>query len=148
VGLQVELEDLLFQPLYEHGSNTWGDARVLKLGKLRIKSLRADRDSVRAFLEGKIPGLRISGVELDKTAKLRGRMGGLQFSSEVAARIEVLPPALCIEIVNVQLGESRLPDFFLAPFRTFLRPLTPMTETPFAIEAPGLTLSGGWLSIP
>jgi len=166
-GLQAELEDLLFQPLYEHGSNTWGDVRVLKLGKLRLKALRADRESVRALLEGRIAGLRITGLELDRTVKLRGRLGSIQFAAEASARLEASPSlpgaenaspsgttrpgassALRVELLNAQLGETRLPDLVLAPFRTFLRPLAPTTETPFAIEAPGLTLSGGWLSVP
>jgi hypothetical protein len=51
-------------------------------------------------------------------------------------------------VVSAQVGANRLPDFILAPFRTFLRPLTPTTETPFTIEVPGLTLSGNWLSVP
>jgi hypothetical protein len=151
-GLQAEAEDLLFEPVYELPSfpraNTWGDVRFLKLGKLRIKTLRTDRESVRAFLESRLPGLRISGLELDRTAKLRGQLDGIRFAVEAAARLEASPPALRVEIVNAQLGESQLPDFFLAPFRTFVRPLTPTPETPFAIEAPGLTLSGGGLSIP
>ena len=104
-GLQAELEDLLFQPLYEHGSNTWGDVRFLKLGKLRIKSLRADRESVRAFLEGSIPGLHISALELDKTVKVRGREGSIQFAAEASVRLEASPPALRIEIVSAQWGE-------------------------------------------
>jgi hypothetical protein len=147
-GLQLELEDVAFQPLYEHGSNTWGDARLLKLGKLRIKSLRADRESVRTFLEGRIPGLHLSALELDKTVKLRGQGESVHFAAEASVRLESSPPALRVEILNAQLGASPLPDFFLAPFRTILRPLTPTTETPFAIEVPGLTLSGGWLSVP
>jgi hypothetical protein len=147
-GLRAELEDLLFQPIYDYGGSTWGDARFLKLGKLRIKSLRADRESVRALLEERIQGLHISELDLDKTLRLRGRMGSLQLSAEASVRLEASPPALHVEIVNVQVGENRLPDFFLAPFRTILRPLTPTPETPFAIEIPGLTLSGGRLSVP
>ncbi|MCX5797140.1 MAG: hypothetical protein NTY77_16740 [Elusimicrobia bacterium] len=147
-GVQAELEDLLFQPIYEHGSNTWGDVRFLKLGKLRINSLRVDRESTRAFLEGRFPGLRISGLELDQTARLRGRLGNIQVGAEASVRLETSPPALRIEIINAQSGANQLPGFFLAPFRTFRRPLTPTTETPFAIELPGLTLSNGWLSIP
>jgi hypothetical protein len=147
-GLQVEMEDLLFQPIFDYGSNTWGDVRFLKLGRLRIKSLRVDRESVRTFLEAWIPGLQVSELDLDKTVKLRGRMGGIQFGAEAAVSLEAAPPALRIELLNAQLGQSRLPDFLLASLRTFSRSLAPTAETPFAIEVPGLTLSDGRLSVP
>ena len=151
-GVRMEAEGLLFVPLYEHGADTWGslwgDLRFLKLDTLRIKSLRVSAESLRVVLEQRFKRLRISELELDKTVKLRGRLCGIQFSAEVAARLEASPPALRCDVIDARLGETPVPAFFLAPFRTFLLPLTPTTETPFAIEAPGLTLSGGWLSVP
>jgi 4-amino-4-deoxy-L-arabinose transferase-like glycosyltransferase len=147
-GLQLEAEDLLFQPIYEHGSNTWGDVRILKLGRLRVKSLRTDAGSVKAFLEKLVGGLRISELVLDQDVKLRGRLGNMQVSAQVSARLETSPAALRLGLVEARLGDSPAPDFLLAPFRTFVRPLTPTPETPFAIEVPGLTLSNGWLTVP
>jgi hypothetical protein len=147
-GLQLELEDVLFQPLYEPGSNTWGDVRFLKLGRLRVKALRTDAPSVKVFLEKAVSGLRLSAVSLDGGAGLRGRLGNMIFSARVAASLESDPPALRLDLVEAKLGENPVPDFLLAPFRTYRRPLSPVPETPFSIEVPGLTLTQNWLTVP
>jgi hypothetical protein len=147
-GLDLELEDVLFQPLYERGSNTWGDVRFLKLGRLRVKALRTDAPSVKVFLEKAVSGLRISELSLDGDAKLRGRLGNMVFSARAAVSLESSPPALRLELVEAKLGENPVPGFLLAPFRTYQRPLSPTPEAPFSIEVPGLTLSGNWLTVP
>lgn len=141
-GLQLEMEDLLFQPIFDYGSKSWDDVRFLKLGKLRIKSLRTDRESVRAVLARMFPVLRISELELDAIVKLRGQLANIQLAAESAVSLESVPPALRVKLLYAQLGGWRL------PLRTFTRSLAPMSETPFSIDVPGLTLSGGQLTVP
>ncbi|MBI5241147.1 MAG: hypothetical protein HY926_11800 [Elusimicrobia bacterium] len=147
-GLQAELEDVLFQPLYEKGSNTWGDVRFLKLGRLRVRSLRTDGPSLKLFLEGAVPGLRLSELALDREAQLSGWLGSVLFSARAAAVLESSPAALRFDLSEVKLGDNPVPGFLLAPFRTYRRPLSPVPETPFSIEIPGLTVTRGWLTVP
>lgn len=148
VDLGLELEDVLFQPLYEAGSNTWGDVRFLRLGRVRVRSLRTDASSVKTFLEKSMKGLRLAELTLDGDAALRGRLGNLVFSARASARREADPPALRFDLLEVKVGNNPVPDFLLAPFRTYRRPLSPDPDTPFFIEVPGLTLTQNWLTVP
>ncbi len=146
--LGLELEDVLFQPLYEKGSNTWGDVRFLKLGRVRVRSLRTDAPSVKTFLEKSLKGLSLSELTLDRDAALRGRLGNLVFSARASARQEGDPPVLRFDLLEVKVGNNPVPGFLLAPFRTYRRPLSPDSDTPFFIEVPGLTLTQNWLTVP
>ena len=148
-GLRLEAEGLLFQPISEGGvAGAWSDLRLLKLDVLRIQSVRIQADTLRAFLEHEVSGLKISRLTMDKTLKASGDWGNLSGSVEFAVHLDTAPSALRLELVDAQWGDSPLPAGLLAPFRNFTRPLTPVAQTPFAIEIPGLTLSRGWLTVP
>jgi len=147
-GVQAELEGLRLAPLYEGRSNTWGDVRLLKLDKLRVKSFRVNGEALKTFLESRVQGLSISALELDKTLKLRGALRGFSVAGELSAEVMSSPPALRLKLRDVRLGATPVPKAFLGPWRTFTQSFLPTPEMPFTIAVPGLTLADGWLSVP
>ncbi|HAM35393.1 MAG TPA: hypothetical protein DEB40_10280 [Elusimicrobia bacterium] len=147
-GVQIELEGLRLVPMYETGSDNWIDVRFLGLEKLRLRSLQVDADALRAFLEARLRGLSLSTVELDRTLKLRGQWRRLSVSAELGARILKAPAGLSLELLGVRLGATPLPISWVGSMRRYMHPFEPFPETPFVIEAPGLTLADGRLSIP
>ncbi|MEK7858810.1 MAG: hypothetical protein AAB320_06665 [Elusimicrobiota bacterium] len=142
-NLEVEMEDVLFVPVTSK-EGAWEDVRFLRLGRLRVKSLEVSGGSLRAFLESRVPHLRVDVLELEKTLKIRGTYRNMGVSAEAEMALE--PKALRIDLVAARLGPSVLP--FLGRFRDYRLPLTPNPETPFFIEISGLTLRDGQLTVP
>ena len=146
-AVRAELEGLRFMPIYAHG--TWTDFRALRLDLLRIKSFRVHEDVLRAFLEDRFKGLRITGLTLNGTLQLQGTLGGgIPFSADISVQFLGAPPILRCALREARLGTTLLPEILLRPFQTIDLPLTPTPELPFTIAAPGLTIAGGWLSVP
>ncbi|MDD5655634.1 MAG: glycosyltransferase family 39 protein [Elusimicrobia bacterium] len=147
-GLRAELDDALFVPVYEKNSNVWGDVRLLKIGRLRIQSARVSGEAIRRFLEKRVPGLRIDSLELDRTARLRGKLGRFTVSAELSAELVADPPGLRVDLREARIGATKIPDFLLRPLRSFTHPFPPSPDTPFFIDIPGLSFSQGAVSIP
>jgi hypothetical protein len=147
-NLEMEMEGLLFVPIYQKKSDIWGDVRFLRLDKLNIKSASLNGGSLKAFLEGRVKGLVLSSFELDQTVRLRGAYRNLMVSAEACARVTHAPPGLTLELKSARLGATPLPAFLVRPFQSFTQPFSPTPELPFAISAPGLTIADGRISVP
>jgi hypothetical protein len=146
--LKAEMGDALFVPIYFGKSDQWSDLRLLKIGKLRLKSAKVSAEAIRAFLEKRVPGLKVSSLEIDKTARLRGRLGRLKISAELSAEILQDPPALRVRLLDARVGTTAVPEFLLKPFRSFTQPFVPTPDTPFLLDIPSLTFSDGVVSVP
>ena len=146
--LQVEMEDVLFMPILRGGEDDWVDVRLLRLGKLRIKSLRTDADALKAFLEAQAKGIKVSSVELDKTLKAGGVFKRFSIAVELSAELQKSPPGLLLGLREARIGDTSVPGAVLRPWRSFLQPFTPNPEMPFFIEVPGLTIANGKISVP
>jgi hypothetical protein len=145
--LRVGMDGLFFVPVSTGDPNVFPDIRFLKMDTLRIEKFRVEDSALRAFLEHRAPGLRILDMRLDKTLKLRGDFRGFPVSAEIAAEIQG-SSALHIELREARLGGLPVPGFLLRPLRSFTQPFVPTPDMPFFITVSGLTVAGGWLSVP
>lgn len=149
-GLEAELEDVGLVPVYSgERSDEWVDARILKLGRLRLNSVELGAAELRAFLEARVKGLKVSSLTLDQGAvKAEGTWKGYKVSAEAALTLVDAPRRLKIDVRSAKFGGSPLPNFLFKPIKELTVPLYPSPETPFAIELPGLTLNNGRLTVP
>jgi hypothetical protein len=145
--LQVEMDGLFFVPVSTGDLRTLTDIRFLKMDTLRIEKFRVQGDALRAFLENRAPGLRISDMRLDQTLKLRGDFRGFPVSVEIAAEVQG-SSALHIGLRDARLGTVPVPGFLLRPLRSFTQPFVPTRDMPFFITVSGLTVANGRLSVP
>ncbi|MFA6002656.1 MAG: glycosyltransferase family 39 protein [Elusimicrobiota bacterium] len=146
--LRVELSGLRFVPVYGADGKSWEDIRLLSLDKLAIQSARVTGDSLKAFLESRAKGLRVTSLELDKTARLSGTFKNLRVSAELAAELLSDPPRLRLELKGLRLGISSVPAGVRESLGNFVQPFTPTPEMPFLIEAAGLSFSDGAVAVP
>lgn len=149
-GLDAELEDAGLVPVYAgERSEEWVDARLLKLGRLRIKSLDVGAADVAAFLEDRVKGLKVSSVELDEgSIRVAGAWKGHRVAAEAAVSFLDAPRRLKVDVKSARFGGSAIPVALFRPIKELTVPLYPSPETPFAIELAGLTLDNGRLSVP
>ena len=144
----VEIDGFMVVPIHSGDPNNWEDLRFLKMDRLTVRSLRAEGADLRAFIESRAKGLRLTQFDLDKTLKVRGLVKGLTFSAELAAQVLTSPPGLRLDLRDARIGVTPVPDALLGPLRTFVQPFTPTPELPFIIGLAGLTMADGRLTVP
>jgi hypothetical protein len=146
--LRLDLEGVLFVPLYDAKSNAWDDVRLLRLDGVRVSSLRLSGETLRAALEARCKALHVAEFALDRTLKVRSTWGPLSLSAEFAAQLMSAPAGLRLDLLGARLGATPVQGPPSGPIQSWTQPLTPTTELPFSIQAPSLTIAGGWVSVP
>lgn len=145
----LELVGAGFVPITKRDRDEdWVDVRMLKLERLRLKSVDVGADELKAFLNARVKGLEVSSVELDKTVRIAGTYKGKAVSAEAAIQLLDAPRRLKIDILSARLAGARVPLSMFREIKELTVPLYPNPETPFAIEFPGLTIAEGRLTIP
>lgn len=126
----------------------WVDIRMLKLERLRLKSVDVGSEELKAFLNARVKGLQVAAVELEKTVRVSGTYNGRPVEAEAAIHLLDQPRRLKVDILSAKLAGAKLPLSVFREIKELTVPLYPNPETPFAIEFPGLTIAGGRLTIP
>ncbi|MCM2303272.1 MAG: glycosyltransferase family 39 protein [Elusimicrobia bacterium] len=148
-GTDVELVNVGFIPVVKkEREDDWVDIRLLRLERLRIKSLDVGADELRAFLSQRVKGLVVGELSLDKTVRMSGAYNGKPVSAEAGLQLLDAPRRLKIDIMSVRLAGVSVPLSVFREIKELTIPLYPNPETPFAIELPGLTIANGRLTIP
>ncbi|MBI4061490.1 MAG: hypothetical protein HY403_08680 [Elusimicrobia bacterium] len=147
-GANFDLLGVGFMPMTREGADDWTDIRLLRLEKLRIKSLDVGAEELKSFLSLRVKGLSVEELSLDKTVRIAGTYNGKGVAAEAGLRLLDGPRRLKIDIVSVRLGGLDVPLSTFREIKELTIPLYPNPETPFAIELPGLTIAGGRLTIP
>lgn len=144
--LKVELEDAAFLPI-EGKDHAWDDVIVLRAAKMRVLGMALDADALARLLESLIPGLTVGKAAFeDGRLRLVGRYHGLAVDG--AARLSLESGGLRAKVERAQIGPVRLPESALQGLGDLFAAWTPQPRRPFALEVPGLTLDGTWLTVP
>ena len=148
-GTDIDLVNVGFIPIMKkEREEDWVDIRLLRLERLRIKSLDVGADELKAFLSARVKGLTVDDLSLDKTVRISGSYNGKPVSAEAGLHLLDGPRRLRIDIMSVRLAGLTVPLSMFKEIKELTIPLYPNPETPFAIELPGLTIAGGRLTIP
>jgi hypothetical protein len=148
-GTGVELFGAGFMPISSKGrEDDWIDIRLLRLDRLRVKSLSVGAEELKAFLSQRVKGLSVAELTLDKTVRIAGTYNGKQVAAEAAIELLDSPRRLKIALVAVRLGGMSVPLSVFREIKELTIPLYPNPETPFTIDLPGLTIADGRLTIP
>lgn len=148
-GTDIDLVNAGFIPIMKkEREDDWVDIRLLRLERLRIKSLDVGADELKAFLSERVKGLSVDSLTLDKTVRISGSYNGKPVSAEAGLRLLDAPRRLRIDIMSVRLAGLTVPLSMFKEIKELTIPLYPNPETPFAIELPGLTIANGRLTIP
>lgn len=148
-GTDIDLVNVGFIPIMKkEREEDWVDIRLLRLERLRIKSLDVGADELKAFLSERVKGLSVDSLSLDKTVRISGSYNGKPVSAEAGLQLLDAPRRLRIDIMSVRLAGLTVPLSMFKEIKELTIPLYPNPETPFAIELPGLTIAGGRLTIP
>lgn len=148
-GTDIDLVNAGFIPIMKkEREDDWVDIRLLRLERLRIKSLDVGADELKAFLSERVKGLSVDSLTLDKTVRISGSYNGKPVSAEAGLQLLDAPRRLKIDIMSVRLAGLTVPLSMFKEIKELTIPLYPNPETPFAIELPGLTIADGRLTIP
>jgi hypothetical protein len=148
-GTNIELVNAGFFPITKNNrEDDWLDIRLLRLERLRIKSLDVGAEELKAFLSLRVKGLAVNELSLDKTVRISGSYNGKPVSAEAGFQLLDNPRRLKIDILSVRLAGLSVPLSIFREIKELTIPLYPNPETPFAIELPGLTIANGRLTIP
>jgi hypothetical protein len=149
VGVSADLHGFGFVPVIQDGkAEDWADIRLMRLERLVLKSLDIGAEELKAFLVERVKGLEVSEVSLDRTVRVSGAYKGRPASFEVRPELLDQPRRLRLTVLEARLGGLSIPPWVFKEIKELTIPLYPNPETPFAIELPGFTLSGGRLTIP
>jgi hypothetical protein len=149
-GVAAELKDFSFVPVYQGGiaDYDWSDVRLMRLDAVTIRSLTVKAADLKAFLEDRVPGLRLDSLTLDGTVKASGAWHGKSVSAEAALDLDRAARTLRVRLISVSYMGSPVPVSLFKPVKELTISLAPNPETPFAIDLPGLTLRDGTLTVP
>lgn len=148
--LDVELRDVGLVPVY-HGKRkeAFTDARLLRLGSLRLNSVSLTAEDLRAFLEARAKGLVVTALSIeDGAVRVEGQWKGRRVVAEAGVALLGAPRRIKVDIREASIGGFSLPAWLFRPIKELTVPLYPNPETPFSIELAGLTLDDGRLSVP
>lgn len=150
-GLQVarpsvEFHDLAMVSTSKDARSEWDDVRLLKLGRLVIKSGEITAEGLKTMLEQRVKNLKIRTLSLEQGV-LRAEASLSNIALTAAVRPELKPDGLTLHLLDARLGATPLPKSMLGPFKDYFIPFTPNPETPFHITVPSLDISGGKLVI-
>lgn len=148
--IAAELEGFSFTGLYEggRGDYDWNDLRLLRLTRVKVKSLSIAEEDLRKFLEKRVPGLTVTALKLDKTLTASGTFRGKSFFVEAVPELDAAARRLKVDVLTLTYMGTPLPPSLLRPIKELGLSLDPNPETPFYIELPSLTLKGGRLTVP
>ena len=153
-GLRLELEDAVLVPDRD-------GARLLRVGKVAVKSASVGAETVGAFLER--TGVREKSLALEGTARALVSVKGMPGSGELSAETGDAARRCRLDLASAALGPLPLPTGLLlrdaanGPLfdaeksgdRTVLRTVFGLTRTlPFPVYLPGCSFRGGRFSIP
>lgn len=144
----LELDGVSLVPASKPPASEWDDVRLLKMRRLRVRSMAIEGSDLKDFLEQRVRGLKIQSLVIDGTIKLDALYGSLAVSAELRPQLQANPPALVLRLVDAKAGTTSLPAAVTGPFQAITIPFTPNPETPFAIDLAGLTLAGNRLTVP
>ncbi|MBI5209983.1 MAG: glycosyltransferase family 39 protein [Elusimicrobia bacterium] len=150
-SMDVVMEGLHFFPLVDKSdpdSPYIYDVRLLKLARLKIRSVSVSSEVLKDLLERRIKGLSISRLDLDKKIVLDATIKGMAVHAELAATLRDSPRRLVIDLQRAEAGVTPIPNWVLGSLSSIVVPLEPNPETPFFIDLPSLTLANGRLSVP
>ena len=149
-GIEAELEDFSFVGFYEGGRGDfdWSDLRLMRLTRVKLKTLSIAEEDLRKFLEKRVPGLQVTALKLDGTLKASGSYKGKAFFIEAAPEFDPAARRLKANVMTLTYMGTPLPPSLLRPIKELGLSLDPTPETPFYIDLPGLTVKDGRLSIP
>ena len=147
-GIEAELEGFSFTGFYEGGRGDfeWNELRLMRLTRLKIKSLRSTRRTCGSSWRSACPapGHR---PEADATLKASGSLGK-SFFVEAVPEFDPAARRLRVNVLSMSYMGTPLPPALLRPIKELGLSLDPTPETPFYIELPGLTVKGGRLTVP
>lgn len=150
-GVKAELDCFSFVPVHGRtvrADKSLTDARLMRLDALKVVSLEVRADELKAFLESRVPGLRLDALTMDGTIKAEGRFRGASAALEAGLDLDRSARTLRVRPVSVRLMGVPIPVALFRPVKELTISLAPNPETPFAIDLPGLTIEGGRLTVP
>lgn len=147
-GTDIDLVNVRLIPITKEREDDWVDIRLLRLERLRVKSLEVGADELKAFLTARVKGLRVDELTLDKTVRISGAFNGKPVSAEAGLRLLDAPRRLKIDIMSVRLAGVNVPLTVFREIKELNISLDPNPETPFVIDLPGLTIADGRLTVP
>jgi|CXWL01.1.fsa_nt_gi hypothetical protein len=148
-GPELELEGVGFVPLYTDADRTnWSDLRVLRLERLKVKSLDIGAEELMIFIPQRVKGLTVTDIVLEKTVRIAGTYKGKSVAAEASIDLLDSPRRLKIDILSASIAGVSLPLSLFREIKELSVPLYPNPETPFDIDLPSLTIKNGRLTVP
>ena len=111
-----------FVPVYDEGG-AWADVRVLRLERVRVKSLAVGADELKMFLAERVKGLEIADLTLEKTVRIAGSYRGCPVNAEASLELLDWPRRLKINLLSASIARVSVP---VSIFReiTFVIPIS------------------------
>ncbi len=148
-GLDLDMVGVGFMPITNWvDKDDWDDVRLLRLERLRIKSLTVSADELKTFLRLRVKGLSINELTLEKTVRIVGLYNGQPVVVEAGILLLDMPRRIKIDILSARLAGIPVPVSIFREIKELTVPLYPNPETPFIIELSGLTIADGRLTVP
>ena len=148
-GPAADLENFSFATPYDGASMyDWNDIRLMRLDRVTVRGLEIDADDLKAFIEKRVPGLKLDSLTLDGTVKAAGTFHGRPVAAEAALELDKTAHRLKVAVLSASYLGVSVPSALFRPIKELNLSLDPNPETPFFIDIPSLTIKGGRLTIP
>ncbi|MBI3564193.1 MAG: hypothetical protein HY079_03240 [Elusimicrobia bacterium] len=150
-GVAADVENFSLVPMFEAGAGTnfdWSDVRLMRVDRVVVRSLQVGADDLKAFVEARVPGLKLNSLTLDGTVKASGDWRGRRVEAEAALELDRAARRLKVRILSASYMGTPVPPALFRPIKELDLSLEPNPETPFSIELAGLTIKDGRLTVP
>ena len=146
----VDLENFSFVSLApgDWRATTGATLRLTRLDRVDGAALEIDAADLKAFLEKRVPGLKLDALTLDGTVKASGKWKGRPVAAEAALELDRAARRLKVRVVSASYMGGEVPPALFRPIKELDLSLDPNPETPFYIDIPGLTIKNGKLTVP
>lgn len=153
-GVDLEMEDAAFVPVKDPEATAPSkldglllDVRLLSMKRLRLRSVSLAEADAAAFIERRVKGARAVKVRLDKTIQAEAEIRGARVFAELSLAMSPGKDALEVRLERLKLGGVPIPVRLLGTNAGYRLGFEPDPELPFELDIPGVTISGGVLSV-
>src|SRR3569832_25132 len=131
-GVAADLRNFSLVTQYDTGADyDFNEVRLMRLDRVAVRGLTIEAGDLKAFLEKRVPGLKVDAVTLEGTGKGSGSYRGKPVSAEAALELDKAGHRLKVAVISASYIGLPLPAALVRPIKELNLSLGPNPEPPF-----------------
>ncbi len=117
-GTSFDLENFGLASHYETRAELdWDELHVMRLDRVTMRTLEVDAADLKAFVEKRVPGMKLNSLTLDGTVKAEGSWNGHPLALEAALELDRAARRLKVAVVSASYMGIPVPAALFRPIK-------------------------------